>query len=164
MARRLAVLKDGRVIQVGSPDEVYRNPANDFVAAFIGETNLIDGVVRSVSGGRAVVDTDIGTIEGNLRAGGGLGAGMACTVSVRPEDIALSGARAERNSVEARVAQYTFLGEVGQFVFKVGGRELKALVAAPTGDYGASADVFLSFPAEKVLVFPAKSQTGGEGR
>src|SRR5205085_8158927 len=64
VADRIAVLKDGRLIQVGTPGELYHRPTNSFVADFIGQTNLLSGriIERSDSG------TDIETPAGRLRA------------------------------------------------------------------------------------------------
>ena len=57
LADRVAVMRDGRLQQVGPPRALYDRPANAFVAGFVGESNLLDGVVLSVEGGEAVVET-----------------------------------------------------------------------------------------------------------
>ena len=162
MAERLAVLLDGRVVQVGGPDEVYRRPANDFVAAFVGETNLIAGTIRDVRAGAALVETSVGGVRGVIAAFRGARPGGRCLVSVRPEDIVVSEAPASENSIEGRVVSYTFLGEVGQYVFAAGAQELKVLVAAPSGAFSGRERLYLTFPQEKVLVFEApEPQSGG---
>src|SRR6266542_5669915 len=58
MSDRVLVMSAGRIQQVGTPEEVYRSPANRFVAEFVGRVNLIDGVVASADGGRLLVDVD----------------------------------------------------------------------------------------------------------
>ena len=163
MAERLAVLTDGRVVQVGRPGDVYRRPANDFVAAFVGETNLIPGKLREVDGQIALVDTDVALIRGALAHFPGARPGAACLVSVRPEDISLSQTPASSNSIQGRLLTYTFLGEVGQYVFAAKSHELKVLVAAPTGRFPNGQLLHLSFSQDRVLVFPVSTAGPGGG-
>ena len=77
MADRIAVMREGRIVQQGSPADLYCAPADAFVAAFFGEVNLIEGRVRGDT-----VDTLAGTI-----ASGGLPDGQPVTVVVRPEGL-----------------------------------------------------------------------------
>ena len=57
---RMAILDRGRIVQVGSPREVYRRPHSKLVADFIGETDFIEGTLVSSQAGRAIVETPIG--------------------------------------------------------------------------------------------------------
>ena len=66
MADRMAVLSRGVIAQVGSPEEVYRNPHSAYVAHFIGETNLIDGTLEDLRDGLASVRTAGGTLCGRV--------------------------------------------------------------------------------------------------
>jgi len=77
MADRIAVMRDGRIVQEGTPVELYCEPVDAFVASFFGEVNRIEGVVRSGS-----VETPIGIIPAR-----GLPEGTAATVVVRPEAV-----------------------------------------------------------------------------
>src|ERR1700690_4233853 len=63
---RMAILDGGRILQVGTPQEIYRRPARRTVPDFIGESNFIAGTLTSASGGRARVATEIGEFEGVL--------------------------------------------------------------------------------------------------
>ncbi len=87
MSDRIAVMNAGRVEQVGTGDEIYDTPASPFVATFVGEQNMFQGRVASVSGGTAVVDTALGPLHGVAR--GGLAAGDQALVFVRPERVGL---------------------------------------------------------------------------
>jgi ABC-type Fe3+/spermidine/putrescine transport system ATPase subunit len=60
---RIAVMRAGRVEQLGSPEEVYRRPASLFVAGFIGQANLIPGTVLAVRGGLAALETPLGKLS-----------------------------------------------------------------------------------------------------
>lgn len=55
MSNRVAVIAEGRIQQISSPLELYERPANRFVASFVGEANMLSGVVQSIGSGVAVV-------------------------------------------------------------------------------------------------------------
>jgi putative spermidine/putrescine transport system ATP-binding protein len=88
MSNRIAVFNHGKIEQIGSPTDIYDRPATRFVAEFIGETNLLDGVVEKVDGARAVVATPQG-LRLVVDAAPHMQAGDKATVSVRPEKIHL---------------------------------------------------------------------------
>jgi spermidine/putrescine ABC transporter ATP-binding subunit len=95
MADRIAVLHEGRLQQIGVPEELYDRPANSFVADFIGETNFVDGRLVARNGEVVRVVTE----EGPIVAGGvpigaapAIAEGAAVRVGVRPEHVALSAA------------------------------------------------------------------------
>ena len=82
MSDRIAVMNEGRLEQIGPPEEIYREPASEFVAEFIGDTNLLDGQVVDRDGGAAV---EVGGRAGfSVPANGKRG---SVTVSIRPEDF-----------------------------------------------------------------------------
>ncbi len=87
MSDRIAVINDGQVQQVGTAEEIYEAPKNKFVADFIGETNLIDVKVKSVSGGKASCILPGGAAI-NCSAADGAKAGDG-HLSIRPERVAL---------------------------------------------------------------------------
>ncbi len=66
LADRMAVMSEGKIVQEGIPDEIYRSPKNAFVADFMGGRNLLEGVVRGFSseGEKAIVETPLGVFEG----------------------------------------------------------------------------------------------------
>jgi iron(III) transport system ATP-binding protein len=125
---RMAILEGGRILQVGTPREVYRRPARKTVAHFIGETDFIEGRVAALAGGRVFVDTPAGRFEGLPGDEARMPAvGAAVTVSVRPECWRLSETRAETNCVSGRIGESVYLGEVAQYAFVpvAGGEPLK---------------------------------------
>ena len=88
MASRIAVLSEGRVLQVGTPGEIYETPANRFVADFIGNVNLMDGTLVEDEADHVVVRcADCTHLVGHGITGT---EGMAVSVALRPEKIALS--------------------------------------------------------------------------
>ena len=89
MADRIAVMNEGRVLQVGSPDAIYEHPESRFVADFIGETNFIEGRLVSAQGQRGEVALADGRIIEASLDGHALSVGEQVTVAVRPERIRL---------------------------------------------------------------------------
>ncbi len=117
MADRMAVLTDGRVEQIGSPGEIYRNPVSGLVAAFIGETNFIDGKVLESDGATATVETVAGPMAGRLSDPAWRPApGDAVSLSIRPEAWTLEGAG--ENRVEGRVVERVYLGQYIQYLIE----------------------------------------------
>ena len=120
---RVAVVNDGRIEQVGRPEDVYRRPASRFVAGFVGENNLLEGTVAAVRDDAVVVhvsDVDLtvtgGVADADESAAGAsppsavetLAVGDRVTVSVRPAALSPD---EDANRVEVAVEQTAFLGE-----------------------------------------------------
>ncbi len=88
MASRIAIMSEGKVLQVGAPADIYETPATRFVADFIGNVNLMDGILAADEADHCVIDCeDIKHYVGHGITGT---QGMAVTVAVRPEKIHLS--------------------------------------------------------------------------
>ena len=135
IADTIVVMADGLVQQIGPPTEIYRNPANRFVAAFIGQSNLLDAVVtgqRHVRLGNSVIETN--AMPPHLSEGDGV------TVSIRLENIRISQNGADApNALSGRV---TFVRDVGDHVelrIDYQGRELIG-TAAPDEWAGIAAN------------------------
>lgn len=113
MADRIAVLRDGRLEQLATPQELYANPATRFVASFIGSANLLDGVVRP---GRVDVP-GVGAVEVAAHA---LPDGTPATAVVRPEDVDLT-ADAATAALSGVVVDTYFLGGASTLSIEVAG-------------------------------------------
>jgi iron(III) transport system ATP-binding protein len=151
---RMAILDAGRVLQVGTPREVYRRPVDRTVAKFIGETDFISGKVAGVQGSRAVVETAAGRFDGVLgNPAKPPQPGDAVTLSIRPECWRLSCERPAGNAVRGRIGGAVYLGEVAQYEFVAGELALKVLELNPRFlEQPASGDVFVSADADDVVV------------
>ncbi len=159
MAERLAVMSMGRVEQVGTPREVYRRPANRFVARFVGEANMIEGVVAESADGRARVTTDLGELWGQS-AGGELKPGEPVVCMVRPEALALG--TGERNNLRVRMENVVYLGDAEQFVLRAGDAELLAVRSNPGLEAPAPGEeLSVHFSPDDAVVMPGGD---GEGR
>jgi spermidine/putrescine transport system ATP-binding protein len=112
MSDRLAVMHHGRLLQIGTPEEVYTAPASPFVANFIGVSNSLSGLVQAIDGQRATVAVErIGPIHAPTVAGLSLGAPVL--VTIRPERLHLSRDPATdgfQNQIAVRVAKAIYSG------------------------------------------------------
>lgn len=125
---RMAILDAGRVLQVGSPRDVYRRPHCKIVANFIGETDFIAGTVHAIDGDRVIVDTAVGRFEGVVGDPQKIPlARDTVTLSVRPESWKLSDQRGDLNCVQGRIGEATFLGELAQYDFVPSGAAVQSL-------------------------------------
>jgi iron(III) transport system ATP-binding protein len=113
MADRMAVLRDGVIEQLGKPRDVYRRPANRFVADFIGEANWLTGIVQSRHPTSVVMETPAGIMVA-ASAPPEATPGTAVEVGFRPEAVRLQ-PEGPDNRVEARIEQVTYLGETEQY-------------------------------------------------
>ncbi len=141
LSQGIAVMNEGRIVQIGSPRDVYERPLNKFVADFVGDTNFIDGVLVSAAhNGLCRVATPLG--EFNVQCADNLTKGARVIVSVRPEDVELSEAMPlysdTDNLCRGIVAAKVFLGDCLDFQVSVGDFVLMARVhpslRTPTGD------------------------------
>jgi len=87
MSDRIAVMRDGIILQIDSPLEIYDHPNCRFVADFIGESNILDGKVHSISGNLMQVETPCGIIK---TCGEGFTVGETICVSIRPEYLSVT--------------------------------------------------------------------------
>lgn len=114
VADRMAVMRDGEVEQIGSPEEVYRRPANRFVAGFIGEGTFVEGRVEGVGRDGVNVATPLGALC-SARAADGVAAGDRVTLCLRPEAVRFDQPSAETpNVLRGRYLESVYLGEVAQ--------------------------------------------------
>jgi spermidine/putrescine transport system ATP-binding protein len=165
MSDRIAVMNNGIVEQLGSPEEVYERPRTEFVAGFIGVSNLMPGQVVSVDGDRVALRLDNGpTISASAE---GLHPGQRCHAVVRPEKLRIERidetSAPESERVEGVVESGVFLGTATQMVVKLGG-DVPITVLVPNVDEaerqrlpGAGARVRLSWSPEHTHVLPAQA-------
>ena len=135
IADRLAVMRAGRLEQIGTPLEVYRSPRSEFVAGFIGEANFLRGRAVSCADGTLVVETPAGKLAAALPNGfTPPSPGGEVALCIRPESLHFSAPPAGApNVLRGTLRDTVYLGEVAQHRFAVGnaGAELKAFEFNP---------------------------------
>lgn len=151
LSRQIAVMNEGRIIQIGAPRDIYERPGSQFVADFVGNTNFIDGVVRVVNPSNdACISTEIGDLQ--VQTDQELRVDERVAISVRPEDVELTEARPLGGNVwEGRVDQKVFLGESVDFQVKVGTRTLLSR-RHPTLRTKVGDAIFVQLNPEKCVV------------
>jgi spermidine/putrescine transport system ATP-binding protein len=125
MSDRVAIMRDGRIVQTGTPSELYDEPASRYVADFVGKSNFFRGTVRSIADGLAEIDLDarVATTARTSRSAAPLAPGEKIAMSVRPEQMSLSrtGGGLPRESAvraEAQILNRIFLGEHTEYLVK----------------------------------------------
>ncbi len=154
VADRMAVLDKGRILQVGTPREIYRRPRTRFVADFIGDTNFVDGVVKGVGGGMAVVSTAAGEFHGLLADPEKAPTeGAKVTVSLRPECFRLDQYPADENCLHGRIGEAVYYGEVAQYTFQTEGAfSLKIFELNPRFASDSGSELYAWIDPEDVVI------------
>jgi spermidine/putrescine transport system ATP-binding protein len=156
MSDRIAVMNEGRILQLGTPAEIYENPTDRFVADFIGQSNLLEGVLETVDGELGRVRIDIGELI-QSRVRGNPRSGDRVLVSVRPERVELfrPDNAATADGLRGVVSEVVYLGSHNQIVIEIA-RELRLIVNAPT-DAGVrvSDQMGVRIPAQYATCFSA---------
>jgi ABC-type Fe3+/spermidine/putrescine transport system ATPase subunit len=151
---RIAVMKKGKIVQVGTPQELYMSPSSLFVANFIGESNFLEG---------SVADSRNGDLEIELRGGvkvravgGSVGKGERAVLVIRPEIFAMEiGSRKSVNALVGKVEKVTFEGTLVRYVVKLESQDSVVVVKPSLAEawIEVGTTVTLSFASEKTHVF-----------
>ena len=140
----IAVMNAGKIEQAGTPEDIYDRPRSEFVARFIGASNVIKGI------GRDAAHVEFAGVA--LRCvGEPVKTGAATAVSVRPHDIAISAARPAQaeNVVPATVTRQVFLGDSRDYMVEVAGGTQMRVVTAAGDNIPQGSAVWLHLPAER---------------
>jgi iron(III) transport system ATP-binding protein len=143
-ADQIVVMNGGRIEQAGTPEEVYDRPASEFVARFLGGTNIVRG--------RSLDDRHISFAGVSLRCGAGsLASGAETAVSIRQHDIRLLSAPPGdgQNVVPARIARHVFLGNSRDYLVEAAdGTQLRVIAPADQAMAPGSA-VWIHLPPDR---------------
>ena len=153
LSTHIAVMRQGKVVQLGKPREVYMDPTNKFVAEFIGTSNFIPATIGQHSGTNYVVDTDNGKLY--IDSAHELPVGHEVVVSIRPEAVSLGtqprpGVANEWNGT---VVTRAFLGDAVDHVVAVGKQEIRVR-ANPDTSIEPGTQVYLQLDPAKISLVP----------
>ncbi|HDD69905.1 ABC transporter ATP-binding protein [Candidatus Bathyarchaeota archaeon] len=152
LADRLAIMKDGTIIQTGSLEQVFYKPKDDFVARFVGFENLFDGKILETQGSIAKIDIGGVIIEAVTEKV------ESCTIGVRPDDIIVSKQlfkSSMRNTLKGKIADFVDMGSLVSLIVDVNGVSFVALITKRSFlemKLKKSSKVYLSFKASAVHV------------
>lgn len=159
MSDRIAVMSQGKVLQMGPAVEIYERPTSRFVADFIGESNFLDGRVKSIKDGQAVVSVaswDVDLVGLNTAS---VGVGDEVAICIRPEKIRISDSPDQSgNCIEGVVTTSTYIGSDTHIYLDVRGRRLKVWEQNrtsrlnPTAYYRAGEKAWVTLDPENTLV------------
>ena len=152
LSDRIALIKDGTLRQVGTPEEVYLHPRSAFVANFFGYRNLFRVRVASVRGGRVGVVTPRGLRFDGTAPSGGVAEGTDAVAAVRPEDVEVRGAAGDVGGIAARVEFAEFVGDA--FECSIAGDDGELFVVRTPARWTPGAPVVLRVDPDRLLVFP----------
>lgn len=133
MANRIAIMSKGRVLQVGTPQQIYEYPSNRFVADFIGNVNLLEGQLSVDQPDRCAVSTAIGEVQVGHGISGSLG--MPVAVAVRPEKVSIGKQRPAgvmHNLFGGKVKEIGYFGSYNTYIV-VTPQGTKVKITEPNG-------------------------------
>jgi ABC-type sugar transport system ATPase subunit len=146
----VVVMARGKVVTIDTPRAIYDRPTTEFVASFIGSSNLLHGSVREVNGEHAWITlTDGTTVEGITPHT--LEVGEPAVLAVKPVDVVLGASASAPNTILAKVASSTYLGDQLELILKVNGEEVR--VSLPRSEQAQPGDdVVIHTPKERVTI------------
>ena len=156
---RIAVMRKGKILQVGTPQELYMNPKEIFVANFIGESNFLEGYVEAVSDKGTVLE-----LRGNLHvkvSDKSRSSGEKVVLAVRPEALDLDkGHKKVENALLGRIESVKFEGTTTRYDVRLENEDLVVVTRPSLAGEWLNADekVTISFPPEKSFVFTYPSK------
>ena len=122
LSDKIVVMDHGRVAQVGTPEDIYRNPATSYVADFIGATNLLPATLLPAVNGQARVRTALGELPVRLSSPTVAAPGDAVSVAIRPEAVRIGADAAHMpNRQRGVLRQKSFLGSVTRAGVEIAG-------------------------------------------
>jgi len=151
---RIAVMKKGKIVQVGTPQELYMHPASLFVAHFIGESNFLEGLVADRSDGDLEIE-----LRGGIKVhaiGEGVGKGERAVLAVRPEIFTLErGVHKSENALMGKIEKVTFEGTLVRYVVRLESQDSVVVIKPSLTEtwVAIGTKVTLSFAPEKAHVF-----------
>ena len=156
MSDRIAVISEGVVEQIDTSYNIYENPKTRFVAGFIGESNILDGIVKETEGGKLIIGTEDGIVTGLMRDAD-IKAGDSVAVSVRPEGMSFSLEPVEGFNIKGVVKDLIYVGNIVKLMVVLNdGKEIMINRFSIDGMPQSGEMVYLYWDLEKGIVLKDK--------
>ncbi|MFQ5612937.1 MAG: ABC transporter ATP-binding protein [Anaerolineae bacterium] len=158
LSDRIAVMNNGEITQIGTPEQIYNRPSSRFVAGFIGLSSFVEGVVTQIEGATGCAVVTIGDQINICVPGDNLSLDQQVTLAIRPEHIRLRGNASEpvpesANLLEGEVIKAAYLGDVIDYRVAIGQWELRFHTAADQV-LRPKEKVQLVIPPERITLIP----------
>ena len=161
MSDRIAVMRDGIIEQIDTPSKIYQRPATRFVADFIGESNIIEGVVKEKENDLPTIDTGNGLVSA---CSNGFSKGDRVCVSVRPEAMDVSSQPAPGFSLQAVVTDSVYMGTITKTLLRTdAGQEIKLSRFEAENAPSEGNRVYLNWNPRKAVVLKPDDSAAKEG-
>ena len=154
LSTQIAVMRDGEVVQLGRPRDIYTNPNSRFVAEFIGTSNFLNGTVQANDGEFVTVETAQGRLR--VRSSAAVPVGSEAIVSIRPEAVQIgttSAGGTVPNEWTGEVVTRAFLGDSVDHVIRVGDAEVRNR-SNPDISLAPGTNVYLRMDPDKLALVP----------
>jgi spermidine/putrescine ABC transporter ATP-binding subunit len=162
LSDRIVVMDEGRIVQIGTPSEVYERPRSRFVSDFIGFTNSVSGQVNSIDGALTRVTIASGHVV-TVPSGAGIATGDAVDLVIRPEKVVVDPTGlVDRSVIPGTLAHMVYTGAVTYYHVDIGGGAI-LIAMAPNPDLhdlpALGSPVALGFKPENMLIFPRRAES-----
>ena len=160
MSDRIAVMKDGHVHQIASPDDIYNDPATAFVASFIGDMNFLSGSIKSggETSAKAVVS---GNVVGTRKLKQGMRTGEEALLCIRVERVEVNPRDGKLdNTIQCTLGRIVFRGTDYEATCRFDNSEIRAVVSATAWDHALREGdkISIGFKDSDVIVFPKSEE------
>lgn len=155
LSDRVVVMNEGKIEQIGTPNEIYENPVSVFVADFIGSTNIIRGVVTHCDVAKGICEVKLpGSSAISIPFNETVRTGEEINFIIKPEKIDLGRTPRAEHAVEGKISGASYLGSAFNYEIRIGGLKLEALDSQVEykNRYEIGDSIFLTFDPEGVKV------------
>ena len=159
MSDKIIVMSAGLVEQVGAPEEVYNAPASEFVANFLGASNIVDAQVTAADGKGVKLSSEaFGEMVLTGGKADGLSAGDAARLVVRAEKIRLSASKPGRGkAVTGRVEAVDYQGQLARYFVRSGDEQLQVMAMIDGVPFEEGSDVFIQVKPDDCVALPGRT-------
>ena len=151
MSDRIAIIRNGKIEQLGTPQEIYDMPKTLYAATFIGDTNVIKGKVTDIDTKKGLVYIDnniVGNIDNNK-----FKVGDEVTLAIRPENIKVASEKKKNNYLEGIIEELIYDGVSNKLIVNTGDNVIKVLVYGNDFKYELSEKIKLYWDILDVVIF-----------
>ena len=156
MSHKIIVMNDGWIEQEGSPEDVYSQPRSEFVARFLGNSNLLDGRLAARDAGKIRIEVEgMGEIYANADGADGVQTGDSVRLVARAEKLRLSAEpeeEADSTCLSGRIEAVDYQGQAARYFVTVGSHSLQVINPIDQHPFAAGADVSVQIRARDIVL------------